>query len=120
MRPFGTAVGTDDAHAPSDATQEAETQLQHASGALTTHSKHRKFGFLRRTSRSAIVGELDGHRRAGEGTRHSLDLFDAERHDETAGRVWITSWIASSAVDPAEAAAEAAQVPVKIQESDVT
>jgi hypothetical protein len=49
-----------------------------------------------------------------------LDLFDAERHDETAGRVWITSWIASSAVDPAEAAAEAAQVPVKIQESDVT
>ena len=92
------------------AAQEAETQLQHANGALDTHSKQRKFGFLRCTSRSAVVHEADSYHRAGEGTRHSLDLFDVERPDEAAGRVWITSWVASSAVDPAEAAAEAAQV----------
>lgn len=38
-----------------------------------------------------------------------MELFDSERHEE-AGKVCISSWESSAAVDPAVAARDAAQV----------
>jgi len=91
-------------------TQDAETELQRPSAANASQHKHSVLGWLRRSNTTAASGEHSSHHRASRGTRESLQLYDAEQHNEAVGSVWVTAWMGSSDLEAADAVAEAAQV----------
>jgi len=90
--------------------QDAETESQRPSAANASQNKQSVLGWLRRSNTCAASVEHSSHHRASKGTRESLQLYDAEQHNQAVGSVWVTAWMGNSDLEAADAVAEAAQV----------